>query len=193
MGFFSSLIGDIKNLPKTVQASVSRAEWITAELKVTKDRIYDLGVKLKDIDNKSGEAVLAAVATMGLNAVGIPIVLPKELGYWAFGAFGALFAIVKQKKIKPIAKELTELEKKYNDLVTEYQAIIQTEEYKTAVANTQAAQATATVAQAAAKNATGATTATNSTSNTNLLWGGLILAFLIGIYFYFRRSNAVYY
>lgn len=161
------------------------ANEVITELESVKNQMYDLGVKLKDIDQRSGEDVLAAVTSLGLQAAGLRVQLPKQLGFMALGVFGIAFAWNKQRKIKPIAKSLVELEKKYNTLINEYEAIIQIKQVSVldSQINTNGGTSGGGLFSGLFSN-----DETRSTSGAGWLWGLVVLGLLIGFYLYFKNK-----
>lgn len=163
-------------------------EEIITDINTVKNQLYDEAVKLKDIDEKSGEAVLSAVSSVGLQALGIRVVLPKEVGFWTIGVFGFILSIRKQNRIRPVAKRLKELEKQYNELVNEYESVVlntQAKTLKNPLLSEDFINLTNKLKQDNERNS-------SSSVNTTVVWSVVaFFLFVLGFYYFKKRSAGV--
>ncbi len=69
---------------------------------------------VQKVNNSAGKQILASIGSIGLNAVGIPLQIPKEFGYVFLGVFGIIAQQREFNKLKKYYARLAELEAEYN-------------------------------------------------------------------------------
>lgn len=79
-----------------------------------KEDMLGVAAAIQKIDDGAGKQILAYVGTIAANAVGIPISVPKQLGYGVLGPIGILFAQREVNKLKKYYARIAELETEYN-------------------------------------------------------------------------------
>lgn len=88
-------------------------EFVQRQLSI-QTRLREIADQVKEIDRKSGEEIIAALGSVGLQSIGIPIKVPSFLAYGLLGPIGFIFSVKKQNKLKPLYAEIRTLQAQYN-------------------------------------------------------------------------------
>jgi uncharacterized protein (UPF0335 family) len=79
------------------------------------DELEKVALEIKKIDKKSGETILSYLGTITLNAIGVPLVIPKQFGYAVLGIVGIPFLLIKQRKLRPLIAKVERLETEFSN------------------------------------------------------------------------------
>ncbi len=88
-------------------------EFVQRQLAI-QTRLREIAEQVREIDRKSGEEIIAALGSLGLQSIGIPIKVPSFLAYGLLGPIGFIFSVRKQNKLKPLYAEIRTLQAQYN-------------------------------------------------------------------------------
>lgn len=88
-------------------------EFVQRQLAI-QTRLRQIAEQVREIDRKSGEEIIAALGSIGLQSIGIPIKVPSFLAYGLLGPIGFIFSVRKQNKLKPLYAEIRTLQAQYN-------------------------------------------------------------------------------
>jgi hypothetical protein len=82
------------------------------------DKMKDVGMKIQEIDRKSGQEILSYLGTVSVNAIGVPISIPQRFGFIVAGfpiGFFLQFRLI--NKLRPYYTELKALKAEFDQNV----------------------------------------------------------------------------
>lgn len=167
---------------------VERQESIIQQMKAIAEEV-------KKINAKSGEDILAALATVSLNAMGVPLKLPSFLGYAVLPfPLNIILTARKQSQLKTQFEKLAVLQKQFNDNAVLYNKLQTTEvskkaieeSYNTLFGGNDSVDGVSQNGGSKVGGSNDVSRSANLLTNTNLI---ILLVVLVALFFLFKSKN----